>query len=296
MSGENFLERLKSGGVLVADGAFGTMLIAKGLQSGACPDALNLTKPEWLDDIARRYVDAGAEIVHTSTFGASPLKLADYGLADKTEEINGAAAAIVRNAAGERAFTAASVGPSGRILKPYGDTDRDMVYDSYERQMRALIGAGADVITVETMTDLREAVLAVKAAKAVSAAIPVMATMTFDRTPRGYYTIMGVNIADAAAGLRDAGADAVGSNCGNGIERMVEIARAFAEEADVPVIIQSNAGKPELRDGEVFYPETPEYFAEKTRGLVDAGVSVIGGCCGTTPEHIRAVKSVVDSQ
>jgi len=288
------LERLKNGEILVADGAIGTMLIKKGLKPGDCPDAISLTKPEILKEIAQQYFDAGAEIIQTNTFGASPMKLADYGLEDKTEQINAIAVSCVRKIVGDQAYVSGSCGPSGKILKPYGDAEPNEMYHGFERQMKALIEAGADIICVETMTDLAEAILAVKAAKAVSPQTPLMATMTFDETPKGFYTIMGVSIEDAAAGLQKAGADIIGSNCGNGIENMIKIAKKFKKFSDVPIVIQSNAGKPETIGSELIYPETPEFFAEKTPELIEAGVSIIGGCCGTTPEYIRAIRNVVD--
>jgi len=290
------LDRLKKGEVLVADGAMGTLLLDKGLQVGECPEALNLSKPEILKDIALSYLHAGADIVQTNTFGGSPMKLKEYGLEDKTEEINQRAASLVRESVNNRAYVSGSCGPSGRILAPYGDTEPEALYSGFERQIRSLVEAAVDVVCIETMTDLREAVLAVQAAKAVSVRTTVMATMTFDETPRGFYTIMGVSVAEAAAGLQEAGADVIGSNCGNGIENMVRIAREFIEVTSLPVIIQSNAGKPEIKDGRPYYPEPPALFAEKARELMAAGVSIIGGCCGTTGEHIRAIREVIDSR
>jgi 5-methyltetrahydrofolate--homocysteine methyltransferase len=153
-----------------------------------------------------------------------------------------------------------------------------------------------DAIAVETMTDLDEACLAVRAAKEVSAAVPVMATMTFDVTPGGFYTIMGATIERAARRLVEAGADLVGSNCGNGAERMVEVANEFRRHARVPLVFRPNAGLPEIRDGVPIYPETPEFMAERAAELLRLGVSVIGGCCGTTPDHIRALRRMVDSR
>ncbi len=275
---------------MVADGAMGTMLFQRGLKPGECPESLNLTAPEVLEEIAQLYFDAGADIIQANTFGASPLKLSDYGLEDKTEEINSKAVECVRKVVGDKAYIYGSCGPSGRLLKPYGDTDHDVLCRSFERQIKALIDAGVDTICIETMTDLHEATLAIKAAKSISQNMPVMATMTFDDTPRGFYTVMGVNIPDAARCLQEAGADIIGSNCGNGIENMIRIAREFKEVSNLPIIIQSNAGIPEMRDGELFYPETPEFFALKARELINIGVSIIGGCCGTTPEHIRAIR------
>ncbi|MGD8450951.1 MAG: homocysteine S-methyltransferase family protein [Phycisphaerae bacterium] len=290
-----FLERVRSGRPLVADGAMGTMLMREGVAAGQCPEALNLSQPQTLERIAAAYLAAGAEVVQTNTFGGSPLKLSAYGLDEQAEEINRNAVEAVRRAVGERAYVSGSCGPSGKILKPYGDADPEAVSASYRRQMAALVAAGVDVVCVETMIDLNEATLAVRAAKEASPTTPVMATMTFDATKRGYYTVMGVNVGKAAEGLRAAGADLVGSNCGNGIERMVEIAREFRSATDLPLIIQANAGLPQIRDGEPVYPETPEFMADKARELIALGVRVIGGCCGTTPAHIAALRAMVDA-
>ncbi len=290
----SIIERLTDGAVLIADGAMGTMLFARGLKQGECPESLNLSRPEVLEEIAALYCEAGADIVQTNTFGGSPLKLAMYDLDDKTEKINANAVAAVRNAVGNKALVSASCGPCGKILKPYGDMDPEKIYETFIRQIEALAKAGADIICVETMTDLNEASLAIKAAKETAPDIPVMATMTFDPTPRGFYTIMGVTVEQAAVGLAAAGADIIGSNCGNGIENMIKIAKEYRRHSDLPLLIQSNAGLPFTRDGKLEYLETPEFMAEKTLKLIDAGVSIIGGCCGTTPEHIRAIRKTVD--
>jgi 5-methyltetrahydrofolate--homocysteine methyltransferase len=287
------LDRIGSGDILISDGALGTMLFEAGLEPGQCPDMVVLEKPELLQDIARRYIEAGSDIVHTNTFGATPLKLSDYALQDKTGEINKQAVAILKEIAGDRAYVSGSCGPSGRILKPYGDIDPAEVLDGYRTQMETLISAGADLLCIETMIDLREALLAVEAARSVSADIPVMTTLTFEKTPGGFFTIWGSGIEESVTALQEAGANVVGSNCGNGIEIMVEIARAFRAATRLPLLIQSNAGQPEARGGEIFYSETPELFAEKAVELKEIGVSVIGGCCGTTPDHIRAIRAAV---
>jgi 5-methyltetrahydrofolate--homocysteine methyltransferase len=292
---KNILERLKDGEILVGDGAMGTMLMERGLQPGEPPELFDIERNEVLKEIANLYLDAGADIVQTNTFGASPMKLAMYSLDDKTEEINRNAVVAVRKAAKDRAYVSASCGPCGKILKPYGDVEVEDVSRSFKQQMDVLIRAGADIICIETMIDLNEAILALKAAKDISSSIPVMVTMTFDATPKGFYTAMGVNIEAAAKRLEAGGADVIGSNCGNGIENMVKIAREFKKCSDLPLIIQSNAGIPEMRDGKTFYRETPEFFANEAKDLVTTGVSIIGGCCGTTPAHIRALRTVVDS-
>jgi len=288
-----FLDRIGQGELFVADGAMGTMLFERGLKVGECPEAMNLDDLSILEEIAGLYYQAGAEIVQTNTFGGSPLKLSTYGLQDKAIEINRNAVLAVRNVIADNAFLSGSIGPCGKILKPYGDTESAQVYDSFKIQAKALLSAGVDIICVETMTDLNEALLAIKAVRDISKQIPLMATMTYDFTPVGFYTIMGVTIEQAVQGLGEAGADIIGSNCGNGIKNMIEIAGQYKKLSDLPIIIQSNAGLPEIQGTKVVYNESPQYMAEHAVILKDMGVSIIGGCCGTTPEHIRAIRKAV---
>jgi 5-methyltetrahydrofolate--homocysteine methyltransferase len=291
---EAILERLQKGEILVADGAMGSLLMARAndVIKGKCPEVVNLLRPEILEEVARLYLEAGADIIETNTFGGSPLKLSDYSLEDQTEEINRVAVAAVRKVVqekGARAYIAASCGPSGKMLKPYGNIEPEALSESFTRQIHVLFEAGVDVLFVETMTDLQEAILAVKAAKAISPATPVAATMTFNQTPRGFFTIMGVSVERAVQGLEEAGADLIGSNCGNGIENMILIAKEYKKYSRLPLLIQPNAGLPEIKGDGVVYPETPGFMAEKSKELAAAGVSIIGGCCGTTPDHIRAM-------
>ncbi len=293
---QGLLDRVKDGEILIADGAIGTMLWDLGLKPGQPPESFNLTHVEILEGIARQYLDAGADIIQTNTFGGSPARLSVFGLEEKTEQVNRTAVLAARKVAGGRVLVAASCGPSGKLLKPYGDTEPDELYKGFVRQMTAILEAGVDAISVETMIDLAEATLVVRAAKTLSPSTPVMAAMTFDSTPKGFYTVMGVSIAEAARGLERAGADIVGSNCGNGIENMIKIAAEFKKHSSLPVIIQSNAGIPEVRDGKPVYLESPAFMARKAKELVPLGVSIIGGCCGTTPEHIKAIRAIVDLQ
>ena len=288
------LERLASGEVLVADGAIGTMLMARGLEPGQPPESFNLARVDVLEAVAREYLEAGADIIQTNTFGATRLKLETYALGNKVEEINRNAVLAVKKAVGEAAYVYGSCGPTGQFLKPYGDVEPAEMDDVFREQIGVLVSAGVDLICIETMSDLREATCAVKAAKEFKS-IPVMATMTFSHTPKGFYTIMGVTIEKAAKALQDAGADIVGSNCGNGIEKMVAIACEFRQYTRLPVAIQANAGMPELIDDQAVYPETPDFMAERAGELLALGVSIIGGCCGTTPEHIKAFRKTVDS-
>jgi len=292
----DLLSRLQSGDIIVGDGAWGTMLMARGLKPGQAPEVFNLTEPEVLEEIARLYLDAGAEIITTNTFGGSPVRLRQSGLDQETEALNRAAVDAVRRVAGDRAYVSASVGPCGHMLKPYGEADPAEIGAGFERQIRALASAGIDLICIETMTDLTEAILAVRAARATAPQVPVMATMTFEPSRRGFFTVMGNSVGQAAQGLLEAGADIVGSNCGNGIQIMVEIARELRARTDHLLAIQSNAGLPEHRAGEIVYPDTPGFMAEQAAVLADLGVAIIGGCCGTTPAHIRAIRQAVDAR
>jgi 5-methyltetrahydrofolate--homocysteine methyltransferase len=292
---KDLLKRLRNGEILVSDGGVGTMLMELGLKPGDPPESFNLTHKDLVEKIAGLYLSAGADIIHTNTFGGSPIRLSFYSLQDKTEEINRNAVMSARNAIKGRAYVSASCGPSGKFLKPHGEVEPEEMYSSFERQIKTLVASGVDIICVETMTDLKEAELAIKAAKAISPTTPLMATMTFDDTPRGFYTMMGVSIKEAAAGLEKFGADIIGSNCGSGIEDMLKTAAEFKKHTDLPLLMQPNAGIPKITGNMPDYPETPEFMKEKYREMISLGVSIIGGCCGTTPEHIKAIRKLVDS-
>ena len=290
----DIIGRLARGERLLCDGAMGTMLFRHGVRAGECPERLNLDEPETIEDVARSYLDAGADIILTNTFGGSPLRLSQFGLENKYEKINKKAVRWARQAIGDKAILAASIGPSGGMLEPYGDIDPSQMYDSFHKQIKILLSEGVDMLMVETMTDISEARLAIKAARDQSGTIPLTATMTFEKTPKGYYTTMGVSVGQAAQDLTAAGANLIGSNCGNGIDSMIEIAREFKKHTELALIIQPNAGLPSMRDGRLVYPESPEYMAGKLPNLLKIDVSVVGGCCGTTPNHIRAFRKVLN--
>lgn len=284
------LSRLAAGETILGDGGWGTMLMARGLRPGECPELLNLERPELLAEVAGLYLEAGADLITTNTFGGSPLRLEHFGLADRCAELNRRGVESVHEHVDGRALVAASIGPCGRLLEPYGDVKPETVEEGFKRQAAAVAEAGADVIVIETMTDAGEAELALAAVKAEAPGLPVVATMTFDATPRGFFTIMGVTVEEAAHRLTDAGADVVGSNCGHGVRPMAEIARAFGAATDLPIAIQANAGLPEHRGRELVWPEDPATWADRALALRDLGVGLIGGCCGTTPEHIRRLR------
>ena len=280
------LTKLMATGPIVTDGAWGTQLQQRGLPVGACPDAWNLTEPDKVEAVARAYVEAGSQVVLTNTFGANRFILVRHGLADRAAEINRAGVDISRRGAAGRAAVLASIGPSGVMLM-MGQVSEDTLKAAFAEQAQAIADAGADGIVIETMSDLAEAALATAAARETG--LPVVACMTFDSGANHDRTMMGAMPEQAAEQLCAAGADVIGSNCGQGIAGMIEICRRLRAAADRPIWIKANAGLPENIDGQIVYRQTPDEFADYVPQLVEAGASFIGGCCGTTPEFIRAV-------
>ncbi|MBT7163953.1 MAG: methionine synthase [Victivallales bacterium] len=293
MARGRIVDAVKAGRTLVSDGAWGTFLQKKGLEPGECPELWCVDRPADVLDIAQSYIDAGADMIEADSFGGTSYKLEHYGLADRTAEINEAAAAISRQAAGDGNWVIASVGPTGKMLL-LGDVTEEELYESFKVQAVALEKGGADAICVETMMASDEAALAVRAAKE-NTNCEVICTFTFDLTQQGdYRTMMGVTPADATAAAIAAGADIVGTNCGNGMERMIEIVKQIRAAApDTPILVHANAGLPQLVDGADVFPDTPEEMAGMTAAIVAAGANIIGGCCGTTPAHIKAMKEAL---
>jgi len=286
----NLLDKIEQTGTLISDGAWGTMLQAKGLKPGECPESWNLDHEKEVFEIAENYVKAGADLIETNSFGGSRFKLKNYGLEDKTVEINKRAAEISKNAAGEKAIVLGSIGPTGKILM-MGEVTADELYDAFKEQAVALESGGADAIIVETMTDLEEAVIAVKAAKE-NTGLPVICTMTFDKTVDGNYrTMMGIAPEQIPGPLNEAGASVIGANCGNGMKGMIDVVSKLREtNNEIPILVHANAGMPVLRDGETIFPESPIEMSSFLPDLINAGANIIGGCCGTTPQHIIELK------
>lgn len=283
----NAIERLAAAGAVVTDGAWGTELQARGLASGETPDAWNLTHPERVEEVARAYVDAGSQVILTNTFRANRVALEGAGLASRVAEINRLGVEISRRAAAGRAAVFASIGPSGKMLMT-GETSAEALRAAFAEQARALAGAGADALLVETMADLEEARLAIGAARETG--LPVAASMVFDAGKKKDRTMMGATPEQVAAALTEAGADALGANCGCGVAGYVEICRRLSAATTLPVWIKANAGMPELVDGRPVYRMTAEEYAAYVPALVEAGARFIGGCCGTSPGFIRAIK------
>ena len=290
---KSLLSELQKGRILISDGAWGTLLHELGLKPGECPELWNIDHYEDVLGIAKGYIEAGAHMVETNSFGSHPIKLAHYGLQEKAFEINKKAAEISRAAAGDDHFVLGSIGPTG-VMLAMGEVSEDVVYDGFCVQAKALAEGGADVVCIETMQDPDEASLAIKAAKE-STDCEVICTFTFAESGSGsFHTMMGLTVKDAMETAKRAGADIIGSNCGNGIEGMIKILREIRkDDKNTPVIVQANAGLPILEKGVTYFRETPEQMASKAGDLITAGANIIGGCCGTTPDHIRALVKTV---
>ncbi len=299
------LRRVLEERVLLLDGGLGSLLISMGLESGRASDTWNLEHPERVVEAHRRYVEAGSDLIHTNTFGATPIKLAAAGLeghcpprgikgGELCREVNAAAVELARRAARPETFVAGDLGPTGKMLPPVGDASEEELHEAFDEQTAALAQAGVDLFSIETMYDLREARAALAAALATG--LPVFASMTFEARPRGHFTIMGERIVPSLGALARAGATAVGFNCSVVAAQMVGMVREAREAIDVALLAQPNAGQPRATGNGVVYDATPEGFAREVLDLVDAGARLVGGCCGTDPDFIRAARRVLDER
>ena len=292
---QTLLDRLAQGEAMLSDGATGTYLQSHGLEPGGCPEELNVSRPDVVRGMATDYFEAGADMVLTNSFGGSRYMLKKYDYGDRVTEFNRLAAEHAASARPEGRFVVGSVGPTGEFITPLGEVTEEEMLDAFVEQVSALAAGGADGVDVETMFAVEEAALAIRAARE-NTDLTVIATMTFDKGPRGLFTMMGVTPERAVKELQDAGAHVVGTNCGNSIDVMIEIAREMRAATDGPLLVHSNAGIPAIRKGQIVYPDTPEYMAERVKELADLGVNVIGGCCGTTPRHIVAMAEALRGQ
>ena len=283
-----FIHHLLEAGTVIADGAWGTELQARGLQPGELPDAWNLEHPERVTEVARSYVAAGSRVILTNTFGANRFRMAGHALAHRVVEINRKGVLLSRQAAEGRACVFASLGPSGKLLLS-GDATEEELRAAFDEQAEALADGGADAIVVETITDLAEARIAVAAARATG--LPVVACMVFDSGKQNDRTMMGATPEQTAAALTEAGADVVGANCGVGIAQAVPVCRRMRTASNRPIWIKPNAGLPTMEGDRAVYRTTPDEFASFVPALHEAGASIIGGCCGTTPDFVRALRA-----
>ncbi|MDZ4743074.1 MAG: homocysteine S-methyltransferase family protein [Verrucomicrobiota bacterium] len=273
---------------VITDGAWGTQLQALGLAPGQCPEDWNLIHEDRVRDVAASYVSAGSQIILTNTFGGTRTILERHGLEDRVREINRAGAEISRAAAGLASLVFASVGPCGKMIAT-GDIEPSEMEKVFMEQVEALAEGGVDGFVLETMAELAEAEIALKAAKKIGK--PVVVSMVFDSGRNRDRTMMGVTPEQAALHLTEIGADVIGANCGHGIEGFLGICQRMKSNTDRPIWMKANAGLPEMVDGKTTYGTSPEQFAQKATLLLEAGADFIGGCCGTSPEFIRALKA-----
>ena len=287
------IAQLTGSGPVLTDGAWGTQLQARGLGLGEFPDAWNLTQPKRVAEVARAYVEAGSQIILTNTFGANRLRLAEQNLAGQVEDINLRGVEISCRAADRRARVFASIGPTGKLLLS-GEVTADELGDAFLEQAKALAKGGADALVIETMSDLEEAKLALRAA--CETGLPVVACIVFDSGKNKDRTMMGNTPEQVAEELTRAGADVVGANCGQGIEGFVPICRRLRGATDRPLWIKPNAGMPRVVNGQAVYDTSPEAFARHMPDLIEAGASFLGGCCGSNPEFIRTLRQHLDAR
>ncbi len=273
---------------VIFDGAMGTMLMAAGLKAGETPELWNIEKPSLVTEIHRKYYEAGSDVVHTNTFGGNAIKLADRGLSDRMEAINVEAAKLAREACPAGKFVAGDVGPTGKLIKPLGDLVIEEAEEAFFRQAQALLKGGVDLISIETMFSLEEALAGLRAAKRLGEA-PVIAALTFNRTKKGFFTMMGEGVNQAVSAFEGAGADVIATNCSLGSRDMIDLTKELRAATRKPILVQPNAGKPLTQKGVTSYLQTPVEFAQDGKEIRNSGADMIGGCCGTSPEFIRAL-------
>jgi len=279
--------------ILTGDGAMGTQLMERGLEPGACGELWNIERRREVVEVLAAYREAGADTLITNTFGANRWKLAARGLEGRVRELNAAGVEAAREAAQGKAFVLADIGPTGRLVEPLGTDPREAFVEVFREQAEALADARPDAFILETFGSLAEILAALEAAK--SAGLPVIASMTYGRDASGgFRTMMGEEIAACVRSLAEGGADVIAANCGAGPADYVDITAALVAASDLPVMVQPNAGVPELVEGRTVFPMSPEEVAAYVKPIVGAGARVIGGCCGTTPAHIRAIRGAVE--
>ena len=283
----SILDRIKENG-LIFDGAMGSMLIAAGLKGGKVSELWNIENPGVIEDIHRVYFDAGAHVATANSFGASPFKLKRMGVDAEPETLNVTAVEIARKAAGPDRWVAGDMGPLGEMLQPAGLLTMTDAQNHYAEQATFLASTSIDFFILETFFDLNEILAAIQGIRRVSD-LPIFATMTFQQKPAGFFTLMGNKPGDSMKALVDAGASVVGANCSLASDAMVDLARVIRESVDTPVMIQPNAGAPQTQGDKVIYPETVEFFSDNILAMKNIGIDVVGGCCGTTPDFIRAI-------
>ena len=294
MSRVNFLDSIKSGITLLGDGATGSYLQTKGLEPGGCPEYMCHTAPDVIKGMAKNYFENGSDFVLTNSFGGNSFMLEKYGHKDLIKTLNIKAAQLAKSEAKDNQFVIGSIGPTGEFLQPLGDISEEEMGEAFHQQISALLEGGVDGIIFETMTAIEEITLGIKTAKQITDKA-VIGSMVFDKGPRGLFTMMGITPEKAVKDLINSGADVVASNCGNGSDIMLEVASELTKYSEKPVMIQSNTGIPEIIKGKIVYNEKPEFMVKNYNKMLDLGVSILGGCCGTNKLHIKEFRKMIDS-
>ena len=290
----SLLEKAKEK-TIIFDGAMGTLIIAAGIESIKSPMLLNVEKSDLVIDIHKQYYAAGADVVLTNTFSGNPLKLEAEGIDTQMEVLNRQAAKLAKQACPAGKFVAGDIGPSGKTLPPIGDSSPEEMQEAFYLQAKVLIEGGVDLILIETMYSLEEAIAAVHAVRKVSD-ILLVASMTYNITEMGYYTIMGETVDQCASTLAEAGADIMGANCTLGSSDMIELTKELRAATDKPILIQPNAGKPVTDEDVTYYQQTPSEFALDLKEIKEAGADMVGGCCGTNPEFIQTMTAAISGK
>ena len=283
-------------GVVLLDGGFGTELIKLGFQAGDCPESWNVAKPEAVKGIHQSYFDAGADAVSTNSFGGNAVKLAAYGQEDRCYEFNKAGAELARSVCPEGKFVVGSIGPTGKFMLPQGEYTPEQFEDAYAEQARALADGNVDAFLLETHYDLKEALCALRGVRRHAPDLPVWVTLTFNQTPRGYFTMMGNAVADFVTEMEANAVRALGANCTLDSLQMVGLVKELRAATPLPLVIQANAGQPEIGEGgAVVYTQTLEDYVRHIPEILENGTNILGGCCGTDPDYIRAMADIIRS-
>ncbi|RKY86884.1 hypothetical protein DRQ09_05435 [candidate division KSB1 bacterium] len=288
---KSVLERIDER-VFLLDGAMGTLIMSAGIGDEA-PESWNLTRPETISGFHKQYFEAGADAVLTNTFGANRIKLSGKGLEKKVFEINLQAVKNAKSVCPEEKYVAGDIGPTGKFLKPVGEYSENEFIEVFEEQADALLKGGVDFFIIETMFDKREALCALKAIRKITQDIPVFTSMTFNKGPKGFRTVMGDNIETSFKSFEDEGTSVVGSNCSLGSKDFIPLVREMRKYTKLPLLAEANAGQPVFEHGKTVYKQSPEEYSKDIPEIISSGAKIVGGCCGTTPEFIKKIYETV---
>ncbi|MBU0519650.1 homocysteine S-methyltransferase family protein [bacterium] len=287
-------ERIHQRPPLLFDGGFGSRLISMGLPSGMAPEAWVLENPDKIQQVHGEYVAAGSDVIVACTFGGNRIRLEKVGLEDKVTEVNLKAVELAKAASQDTTYIAVDLGPTGEFFEPHGALTETVAQEVYEEQAGLLAETGIDFFMLETFYDLKEAQICLSACQKMAPQIPVGVTLTFNQTPRGFFTVMGNPAAESLNELAANGAFLVGANCTLEAEGMAILAAELKQKVSAPLLFQANAGSPQIKAGDVVYPQGPEEFAEFGKTMLSLGIQAIGGCCGSTPEHIIQLRQIIN--